>query len=262
MTRRAVHTILCVDVGNSSIKLSSARGGRVQLLGACPLTAGAKERRRRLARIVSPVKNPGGIIVSSVVPSITQPLARDLQAMTGVRPRLVTASMRFPFDLRVRNPRRIGVDRLCSAAGAVGTRRQNAIVIDMGSAITVDLVDRGVYRAGLIFAGPALSLAALGEFADQLPTLDFAEEKDAFGGLFQGTEKSMTLGVALGALGGVKEAVRLLERRSGGRPAKFVTGGGAAPFRRRLPRGWHYDPLLVGKGLYLLWTLNSTAASS
>jgi type III pantothenate kinase len=132
-----------------------------------------------------------------------------------------------------------------------------AIVVDVGSAVTVDLVAGRVFRGGLIMPGAGLGLWALGRYARRLPKIDAQRLSVHFPKRFDDTEPSMILGVNLGMVGAIREAVRELHRASGGSPTVFVTGGGARPLLRRLPGTWKWDPHLVSKGLYHVWEINA-----
>jgi type III pantothenate kinase len=196
-----------------------------------------------------------GAIVSSVVPSVDRRLADSIRRLTNVRPLFVHADLVFPFRLRVTRPRELGIDRVCAAAGAARHGADSVIVVDVGSAITVDLVTRGAYRGGLIIVGPGLALQALSSQTAKLPAPGW-RRLERRPDRFDGTENAMLTGAVLGSAGAVLEGVRYLDR-SLRRPArKYVTGGGASILLHRLPASWRFDPDLVLKGLRHLWRLN------
>ncbi len=199
-----------------------------------------------------------GAIVSSVVPSINNRLFRKLQRITGGRPLFVDHRFSFPFAVRVGQPRQLGADRLCAAAGALRHGARSAVIVDVGSAITVDGVARGSYRGGLILPGLSAGLEALGAGAEKLPRIAGSRLTRAAPGRPDGTRESMIAGVAVGAAGAIKEAVAYVRRTTGPRARVFVTGGAARVVRARLPRSWCFDPTLVQEGLYLLWKMNSS----
>jgi type III pantothenate kinase len=160
----------------------------------------------------------------------------------------------------VDRPRHLGIDRVCAAAGAARHGAQSVIVVDVGSAITVDLVSRGTYRGGLIIVGPGLALRALSSYTAKLPALDW-RRLEGRPDRFDGTENAMLTGAALGSAGAIREGVRYLDE-SLDRPArKYITGGGASVLLGRLPASWRFEPDLVLKGLYHLWQLNVVRSS-
>lgn len=242
--------VLCIDAGNSRVKVAVMERGRVRREWALPTQELRSNPERVWRRSVGEVE---GAIISSVTPTLNRRLARAVTARVGRPPLFVDHTIRLPFELRVENPAALGADRICAAAGAVGGRRRHAIVIDVGSAITVDLVEAGRYRGGPIMAGPAINLRALATFAERLPSVGLDKPHRASHG---GTEASMRLGATLAATGGLREAVRYLERSAGRRIPKIVTGGGLGALHGKLPVGWEVRPHLVLEGLSRLWALN------
>jgi type III pantothenate kinase len=162
----------------------------------------------------------------------------------------------LPFRLGVANPANVGSDRMAAAAGALERGRESAIVVDAGTAITVDLVVHLEFRGGLIMAGPGLALEALGTYARRLPRIGTDALLAGAAGRFDDTEPAMLLGARAAAAGAVIEGVRILRHAAGFSPGVVVTGGGLGVIGDRLPRGWKREPDLVARGLYRLWELN------
>jgi type III pantothenate kinase len=243
--------ILAVDIGNSRVKCAVVDGGRVigreaLATARCGNATTLAEMIRRVATAVLSVERA---VVSSVVPPVTVGVIRAIEGQNGEPPRLVDYKTRLPFRLDVDAPARVGADRLCAAAGALGARRRNAVIIDAGSAITVDIVRDGVFLGGVIAAGPALALRALGDHASQLPAIDFASLDSPFPKRMDNTVDAMTLGASLGAVGAIRESVRYIEAIAGASLPKFVTGGAAPALLARLPRSWSHEPDLTLRGL-------------
>lgn len=253
--------ILVVDVGNSRTKYALVGPTRVRFIGAHETTADPGPWSAAHPPLSGLADRIEDVVVSSVVPAVNGTLSSSMRRVTGLDAVFVDHRFRLPFLLAVSEPGKLGVDRICAAAGAVRGRRESAIVIDVGSAVTVDLVDRGRYRGGLIMPGPGLGLGALGAFAARLPTIDYARLRNLFPPLFAGTRSSMILGVAMGTCGALERAVSELEK-SAGRPLRtFLTGGGGSKLRPRLPTSWRYDPDLLNRGVYRIWRLRTDGES-
>ncbi len=250
--------VLCVDIGNSSVKFclfdGTGRRGRVykrDIIGRSlpgnsllPSALGDPERIQ-------------GAIVSSVVPKLTSPVTREVERFSGRPPLQVDANLHYPFRIIVPRPHTVGADRLCCAAGAIDARRSSAILIDVGSAVTVDLVLNAEFKGGIIMAGPALSLRTLAQNTAKLPSLEYRQPDRGRSSRFNSTESSLRLGAHLSTLGGIREAVRLLEKAAGHSLVKIITGGAAKAVSPALPSGWMREPHLVLKGLYRIWKLNA-----
>jgi type III pantothenate kinase len=251
--------ILCVDAGNSFVKYALVSASRCVAIGRQPTgDASAWRGPKANSRHRAQIRAVDGVMVSSVVPSLNRPLKAQLERWTGQNVVFAGPRLTLPFRLDVERPRRLGIDRICASAGAVRRGARSVIVVDIGSAITVDLVTRGAYRGGLIMAGPGLGLEALSRFAEQLPEIDPARLGSDSGG-FDTTRRAMLTGASIGGAGAVREAVRYVERRLKRPARKVVTGGGAQAIIDRLPRSWRHDPDLVLKGLHHVWTLNRSS---
>jgi type III pantothenate kinase len=246
--------VLCVDAGNFFVKYALVSGARVVHLDRRE-TARPARLRPRAGRHANDLARVDGVMVSSVVPSHNPRLARMLFSVTGRKPLFVDYRSPLPFRLGVTTPRLLGVDRICAAAGAVRNGARSAIVVDVGSAITVDMVSGGVFRGGMILVGPALALRALASFTEKLPAID-PKRLSASRLRVDGTEAAMISGAVLGAAGAVRHAVRHARGLMPFGSRVYVTGGGARVLARHLPRTWRLDPDLVYKGLHELWRLS------
>lgn len=240
--------ILCVDVGNTATKIALVAGSRVARRASVSAGAGEREVARAMARVLRGAASLEGAALSSVRPRATDATVRAIVRTTGLYPTVVNHRTPMPIRIAMRQPARVGSDRLCAACGAVGARRRDAIVIDVGSAITVNLVRDRTFVGGVIMPGPATSLAALHAFTAQLPRLDVLAVPPGI----DDTESAMRWGTTLACAGGVRMAVEMLDGRAGRRPARFVTGGYAPRLQRWLPRGWKRAPDLTLLGLALI----------
>ncbi len=189
------------------------------------------------------------MVVSSVVPSLNDVVCRAIRDQLGEAAQIIDFTWQLPFTLDVPTPSQTGTDRICAAAGALGLKRKHGVIIDAGSAITVDIVDGGRFLGGIIIAGPSISLRALNQYASKLPALDFPGPGKPWSKSFNTTDLAMTLGAGLGAVGAIKESVRYLEAAAGRSPSKYFTGGCAETLSARFPRSWVFDPDLTLKGI-------------
>ena len=126
----------------------------------------------------------------------------------------------LPLEVKLPRPDMVGVDRLLDgfAANRLRSPGRPAVVVDVGSAITVDLVDAaGAFLGGAILPGIAMSARALHEFTDLLPQIDMAELAEPPPALGTVTVAAMRSGLFWGAVGAVRQLVEQL------------TGGSATP---------------------------------
>ncbi len=201
----------------------------------------------------------GSVIVHSVVfcsvdPRWTERIVRALERLGASRVLEVSARIDFPFDLLVDRPSKTGPDRLAAAAGVAAAGEREAIIVDAGTAITVDVLSKKGFLGGAIFPGTALLYRALHEGTAALPLV--SERGGAVRAPGRNTREAIVAGVEGGTAGAVKELVARSRARVSKRARVWVTGGGGAGLSKRLGKGVRYEPDLVLRGLKYLFDLN------
>jgi len=264
--------LVAIDAGNSEVKLAIIRHGRV-------LSLRRTATRSRLAAYdvdglladalgVDPVSVGSGSTLAaieafalvSVVPRWTE-AAADLTRRMG-RPLLMASPATIPIPVHVLDPEGVGADRLLDAFAAVRLHGAPAIVVDLGTATTVDAVDAaGAFVGGAIAAGLELGLAALASGTARLPRVPAAMPQRAIG---RDTAEALHSGAVLGHVGLVRELTERigaeLMQAGGPRPRIVVTGGlSAATWASQLRGADVIDPELTLKGLALLHAEVGTA---
>jgi type III pantothenate kinase len=162
-----------------------------------------------------------------------------------------------PIEIRVAEPARVGIDRLLAALAADRLRQRDraAIVVDLGTAITVDLVDLdGAFAGGAILPGIATSARALADHTDALPqiSLDILDKPPA--ALGKSTVLAIESGIYWGAIGAIRELVSQLSAPFQILPDLFITGGASRQVADLLkPHGAvRHVPNLVLSGIALV----------
>jgi type III pantothenate kinase len=200
---------------------------------------------------------PSDCLVGSVHPQIAATLVERLRPRGFERVQALT-SADLPLEIRTVEPRRVGIDRVLSAAAVNRVRQLGApaIIVDMGTAVTVDLVGPdGAFEGGAIFAGPVLALRALHAGTASLPALDLSGVADPPSSVGKSTEQALVAGAYWGAAGAVRELVARTAERAGGQPELYLTGGGAAGYAKLFDVGGRlarYLPHLVLSGIRLV----------
>lgn len=248
---------LCADVGNTSIKVAVVEAGCVGRVVTVPGDATARVVDAAVQKAARGVRAPMVGALSSVRPAATPAVRAALARACKGAPVVVGDRIPLPIRLAVHKPAALGADRICAAAGAL-RRGHNAIVVDVGTAITVDLVTDRVFRGGVILAGPATMMAALHAGTAQLALFDFDAGRFPPEGIDR-TDRAMRWGAGLAAAGGIRAAVEMLERRAGRGLRVLVTGGGATRIRPLLPRRYLYRPNLTLIGLDIIATMSVRA---
>lgn len=143
----------------------------------------------------------------------------------------------LPLEVRLDRPDMVGIDRLLAvvAANHLRTAERPAVVIDLGTAVTVDLVGAdGAFLGGAILPGVDISARAMHAFTDMLPLVDVSRLDTPPPALGRSTVEAMQSGLYWGALGGVRELIARYGELVRAEPQVFLSGGAAASVVRPL----------------------------
>jgi type III pantothenate kinase len=156
-------------------------------------------------------------------------------------------------------PQTIGPDRLANAVAARHRFGAPALVVDFGTAVTFDVVDRaGNYAGGIIAPGLAAMTDYLHEKTALLPRIRIREVNSPIG---KSTEQAMLVGAVQGYRGLIRELILELKRELKVQRLPVVaTGGYARLIASKLPEITAVDPLLTLEGLRLVWQANQKAS--
>ena len=251
-SRRPAGTLLTVDVGNSETTVGLFTGE--DLAAFWRLTSGratTDEIRMQLEALVQDDASDWGSAVCSVVPALTGPWTAALRALTGRTPLEVNAITAKVLTLRVPEPASVGADRIANAIAARHFYGAPAIVVDLGTATTLDCVAKdGAYVGGAIAPGVLTSSEDLFRRAARLARVDLRAPERALG---RTTEECLRVGVLWGNAGLVDALVRRITAELGGAPRVIATGGLASVLAPECETVQLVDETLTLKGLRLLW---------
>ena len=260
--------IIAVDIGNSAVKAALVDGrtvvesGRLETSTAsgADLTDGLRVLADRAGW-----KADTTILAVSVVDRWTERLERAVEELGGSL--TVVAASHVPISTALVRRDQTGPDRLLAAWAAATLHGSPVIVVDLGTATTVDAVDAdGFFLGGAILPGLALAAEALAEGTSRLPRVELALPDDAIG---SDTTSALQSGIVIGHLGAVRELAtrmraRLAVTAADHEPTRVVVTGGHAA-ASWAARAWTtpagpglaavadvLDPDLVLRGLGLL----------
>ena len=257
--------ILTLDIGNAAITVcfveNGARLHRFVLSSdknrttdeyAAYMTMLAKSGGMELSRVA-------GIVIASVVPQLTAVLAPAVRRCTGRAPLIVGPGVRSGLNIRMDDPTELGGDLVAAAVAAVERYPLPCIIVDMGTATAVGVIDaNGAYIGGLICPGLGLSQSSLAQSASQLPDVSLETPKRVIG---KNTRDSMQSGLIHGAAAMLDGVLERVEAELG-RPAAsvVVTGDRADVIVPNCRRGSiSIDDDLVMYGLWSIWRRNRSA---
>ncbi len=162
---------------------------------------------------------------ASVQPKIAAIVDEQVLRVTGQKTQWVGTELDLPIKVLTEHPQKTGVDRIVNIAAAFEQLQKACVVVDAGTAITVDCCnDQGEMVGGAIAPGVGAALGALHTHAANLPRVSFREPTGTFG---TNTEQAILQGVFYGARGLVRELVERYATDLGFWPDVIATGGDA-----------------------------------
>jgi type III pantothenate kinase len=254
--------LLAVDVGNSQTVIGVFNGD--DLAQHWRISTEAQRTPDELALIfgglmafadLSFSRNVHGVIVSSVVPVVTEMLRVMTHKYFHFTPVIVGPGVRTGMALEVENPREVGADRLVNALAAYAEYGGPGLVVDFGTATSFDVFSgKGAFLGGAIAPGVATSISALSARGAQLPRIELASPARAIG---RSTVDAMRSGAVYGFAGQVDRIVEAIAAELDADPVVVATGGLAPSIVEQCRTIDHYDPWLTLKGLNLVWQRNT-----
>jgi type III pantothenate kinase len=242
---------VAVDVGNSRMKLGLFECAPAEGLPAPCRTLDLPALGADLAAVaawLSPREaSEIAWYIGSVHRAASTRLVDWLQSYNAQPPMTLLASIDLPLVVALPRPDMVGIDRLLDGVAANVLREPGraAVVVDLGTAITVDLLS-----GGAILPGIGMSARALHEFTDLLPLIDMTALAAPPPALGTATREALCSGLYWGAVGGVRELIaRLTADRD--RPQVFLSGGAAASVAGLLSDEGVYVPHLTLSGIAL-----------
>lgn len=224
--------LLCLDIGNSQLHGGVFDGEvlRCQFrMTTLPLRSSDEFGVFFLAVLRENGVEARGIrrvAICSVVPAALYPLRSACLKYFQAEPFVLQAGVKTGLKIRYRNPLEVGADRIAGAIAA--TQRQpgtNVIVVDCGTATTLDVVNGGgEYLGGAILPGIGISVESLAGRTAKLPSVEITRPAAALG---RSTVESIQAGIYHGHVGAIRHLLEELAREvfAGERPRVVGTGG-------------------------------------
>lgn len=229
--RDGATALLAIDVGNTHTVLGVLRGA--ELADLWRISSGLGRTGDEVSMLVATlcadyrdeIAASRRVCICSVVPAITEEYEAMARRLFGARALVVTGRTTAGVRLDVSDPASIGADRIANAA-AVADGPLPAIVVDLGTATTFDVVRPGKrYVGGVIAPGIRTSADELFRRAAKLPKVEIRRPRRCLG---RTTEESIQSGVYFGAVAVIDGIVRRLQGELGRKPARVIATGGLA----------------------------------
>ena len=252
--------LLAIDIGNTNIVIGGIDGGKTSFEARV-----ATDRIKTSDQYGSEIKSmlslfdvrPSDVedcIISSVVPPVFNSVRTGVMKVIGKAPMVVGPGIKTGLNIQMDTPSQVGSDRIVIAVAALAEYEPPLILLDLGTATTIEVVGKGnVYLGGCIIPGMRISLEALTSRTAQLPGIRLNQPKRVIG---KNTEECMRSGIIFGTAAMLDGMLDRVEEELGQEAAVVATGGMAQfviPFCRRKII---LEKDLLLKGLYQIYLKN------
>lgn len=242
--------ILACDIGNTNISVGLVRGNRLAFKAVL-----ATEDFRQLGKFLKKNLKENHIasfavkagVICSVVPRINAQVRRVLREVLNTEVYIVGKHFTVPIKNRYLSPRQVGQDRLVCAYMAMRLYGAPVISVDLGTAITLDIVSKDkAYLGGIILPGLGLSLSALARHTALLPKVVPERAKSLIG---RNARESMLSGVTFGFGSMIDGLIERLKKELRPSPKVVMTGGGSLLLKTYCTKVDYFQPDLILKGI-------------
>ena len=193
-------------------------------------------------------------IIASVVPTVGTAIKKAISFLCDIVPLELGPGVKTGLNIRIDNPAQLGADLVAGAVGAINEYTLPCIVIDMGTASTLSVIDKNaVYRGGVIAAGVRLTLKALTENTAALPSVTIDAPKSVVG---TNTVDCMKSGLVFGTAAMLDGLIEQISAQLGETPTIIATGGLSHEIIPHCRHDIIYDENLLLEGLREIYEHN------
>lgn len=251
--------LLVLDAGNTNTVVGVY--DKNELVGHWRLTSGNRTVDEAGLLLLNLLSTHGinrvaveGAILSSVVPASDEVWRRAIHVYLGKECVSVSSHIKLEMPIEVDAPAEVGADRLVNAIAAMSKYGCPLISVDLGTAITLDIVsDKGAYLGGVIAPGLAVSMETLFSRTAKLPQIALEVPKRVIG---KNTREAIQSGILFGYAGLIDSLVERIFPELGARCPVIATGGHAQVMSTLSRTITHVEPWLTLEGLRILYDRN------
>lgn len=247
--------LLAIDIGNSNTSCGIFKGAKLIKRFDIPSAPGF---RGRVIKKLGKHPKISACLICSVVPEQTLTVRRAIYSLTSKVPHVIGKDPEVPIVNLYRKPEQVGQDRLVNAYAASVFYGKPLVIIDSGTAITLDAVSgKGQYLGGMIAPGMEVSLKSLKENTALLPLVKPSRPKGSIG---SDTKNSILSGVILGTADLCRGLTGRLKQRLGKNVRVIGTGGNIGLVCEYSGLNMKIDKDLTLKGINLIYRNETKSA--
>ena len=252
--------LLAIDIGNTNITLGGFEDNiltfTARLATNSSLTSDqyASHFKNILALYNQDYNEIDDCIISSVVPSVGSAVSRAVSLLCDIVPLSLGPGVKTGLNIKIDNPAQLGADLVAGAVGAISEYTLPCIVIDMGTASTISVIDKnGAFLGGAIAAGVRLTLKALCENTAQLPAIDLSAPNSV---ISTNTVDCMRSGLIFGTAAMIDGLIDRISDELGEEPTVVATGGLSKEIIEHCSNNIIYNENLLLEGLKEIYEKN------
>ena len=221
--------LLAIDIGNTNIVIGVLNEDEIVFKARI-----ATERQRTSDQYGVEIKNMleafgvkisdiDDCIIASVVPPVFHSVQTGVRKVIGKQPLVVGPGLKTGLNIHLDYPSQVGADRIVAAVAALGEYKAPLVLIDLGTATTIEVVEpENVYLGGLIFPGMKVSLDSLTSNTAQLPGISLDKPKQVIG---KNTVDCMRSGMMYGTAAMLDGLIDRIAEELGHTSTIIATGG-------------------------------------
>ncbi len=252
--------ILAIDVGNTNIVLGCFSDNEIKFTERVSTDHTATELQYAISiKTVLELygihpDNIDGAIISSVVPSVTSTIKGAVKKITGENALVVGPGLKTGLSIVIDNPAQLGSDLVVDAVAGINEYPLPLIIIDMGTATTVSVIDESKnYLGGMIIPGIKVSLESLTGKTSQLPKISLEKPRKLIGA---NTVDCMKSGIMYGSAAELDGIIRMINKERNTVHTVVATGGLAGSIVPLCEEKIILDDSLLLKGLSIIYKKN------
>jgi type III pantothenate kinase len=252
--------ILALDIGNTNIVLGAIKNDKILFTGR--LATDKLKTADEYALLFSGILNMNnvkiadieGVIISSVVPPLILTMKRAIKKLTNHKPIVLGPGVKTGLNIKIDNPAQLGCDQVADSVAVINKYPVPAIILDMGTATTVQVIDKNKnYIGGLIIPGVMISQEALSSGTSQLPKISLEKPRNVIG---TNTIDCMKSGAVYGTASMIDGLADKIENELGEKVTIIATGGNSETIVSVCKRDVIYDSNLLLDGLNIIYKKN------
>lgn len=255
-----ISVLLTVDIGNTNITLGAYNSNFLAFTARLATDTRktddqyAIEIKHILSLYDIKSQDIEDCIIATVVPSVGKQISQAVAKLCEIVPLMLGPGIKTGLNIKIDNPAQLGADLVAGAVGAIDNYKMPCVVIDMGTASTISVLDKnGSFLGGVISAGVRLTLKALTENTALLSSIPIEAPKSVIG---SNTTESMQSGLVFGTAAMIDGLLEKITAELGENPTVVATGGLSKEIILHCKNNIIYNENLLLEGLRAIYEKN------